>query len=221
MALAQRALGRRTPASVLLLGIDRRRAVLRRRRDHAGDLGAVGRRGPEARDAGLRATSSCRSPSSSWSRCSPCRARGTAQVAALFGPIMVVWFVAHRGRRRCCTSVDDPRVLAALNPLYGVGSCSTTAMIGLVDARRGVPGGHRRARRSTPTWAISAASRSRPPGSAWCCRRCSQLFRPGRAAAAPIRTAIENPFFLLYPGLGCCCRWSSSRPPPPSSPARR
>ena len=47
LALAQRAVGRRTP---LLLGLwdRRRRALLRRRGDHPGDLGPLGGRGPRA-----------------------------------------------------------------------------------------------------------------------------------------------------------------------------
>ena len=53
-ALAFRALGRRTPL-VLLLGIIGAAMFLGDSRDHAGDLGAVGGRGPEARDAGVRA----------------------------------------------------------------------------------------------------------------------------------------------------------------------
>ena len=62
MALAQRALGRSTPVLVLL-GIISARAVLRRRDDHAGALGAVRGRRPEGRDAGLRALRACRSRS--------------------------------------------------------------------------------------------------------------------------------------------------------------
>ena len=56
MALAQRAIGRRTHAD-LLPGRDRRGAVLRRRDDHAGDLGALGGRGPAHRARRWRATS--------------------------------------------------------------------------------------------------------------------------------------------------------------------
>ena len=56
------------------------------------------------------------------------QSRGTAQVAAFFGPITLVWFVAlavagrvaHRTRTRACC--------AALNPLHGAdASWSTTA----------------------------------------------------------------------------------------------
>ena len=53
-ALASRALGRRT-AGRLCARHDRRGDVLRRLRDHAGDLGAVGGRRPQARDTRVRA----------------------------------------------------------------------------------------------------------------------------------------------------------------------
>ena len=62
MALAFRAIGRRTPF-VLMLGIIGAAMFLGDSVHHAGDLGAVRRRGPEARDAGVRATTSCRSRS--------------------------------------------------------------------------------------------------------------------------------------------------------------
>ena len=43
------------------------------------------------------------------------QSRGTARVAALFGPVMVVWFVsiAIAGAMHIR---DDPTVLAAINP---------------------------------------------------------------------------------------------------------
>src|SRR5690349_12559465 len=47
------------------------------------------------------------------------QSRGTARVAALFGPVMVVWFLtlAVAGFTHL---FDDPRVFAAFNPLYAV-----------------------------------------------------------------------------------------------------
>ena len=63
-ALATRALGRRTPL-VFLLGVVGAVHVPRRRRHHAGDLGAVGGRGSEAGHAGTSSITSCRSPSRS------------------------------------------------------------------------------------------------------------------------------------------------------------
>ena len=62
MALAQHAIGK----SIRPTGAARhhqRRAVLRRRGDHAGAVGALGGRRPQDRDAGLRRLTSCRSPS--------------------------------------------------------------------------------------------------------------------------------------------------------------
>src|SRR4051812_49243385 len=57
--------------------------------------------------------------------------RGTARVASFFGPIMVIWFV--------CIAVagathifDDPRVFAAINPLYAISFLSMHGHIGLV-----------------------------------------------------------------------------------------
>ena len=46
------------------------------------------------------------------------QSRGTAKVAAMFGPIMVVWFlsIAIAGGLHIR---DDPTVLAAINPFYG------------------------------------------------------------------------------------------------------
>lgn len=56
---------------------------------------------------------------------------GTARVASAFGPVMAVWFtvlavmgIVHIG--------DDPTVLAAINPLYGIEFLLTHGTIGLV-----------------------------------------------------------------------------------------
>ena len=46
------------------------------------------------------------------------QSRGTAKVAALFGPVMVVWFVAI-AIAGALHIRDDPHVLLAINPLYG------------------------------------------------------------------------------------------------------
>src|ERR1700743_2826308 len=47
------------------------------------------------------------------------QARGTAKVATLFGPVMVVWFLAI-GVLGLLHISDDPRVLYALSPHYAV-----------------------------------------------------------------------------------------------------
>jgi KUP system potassium uptake protein len=59
------------------------------------------------------------------------QSRGTARVAAMFGPVMVVWFVAI-----AVVGVlhihEDPRVLLAINPLYGVRFLLEHGHVGLV-----------------------------------------------------------------------------------------
>ena len=59
------------------------------------------------------------------------QSRGTAKVAALFGPVMVVWFVAI-AIAGALHIRDDPHVLLAINPLYGIEFLFTHGQIGLV-----------------------------------------------------------------------------------------
>jgi KUP system potassium uptake protein len=56
---------------------------------------------------------------------------GTARVAAMFGPVMVIWFlaIAVAGGMHIA---DDPHVLLAINPLYGVEFLLTHGHVGLV-----------------------------------------------------------------------------------------
>jgi KUP system potassium uptake protein len=59
------------------------------------------------------------------------QSRGTAKVAALFGPIMVVWFLAIAVAGAMHIH-DDPHVLYALNPYYAVAFVAEHGQIGLV-----------------------------------------------------------------------------------------
>jgi KUP system potassium uptake protein len=59
------------------------------------------------------------------------QSRGTAMVAAAFGPVMIVWFVTLAVLGLSHIS-DDPGVLAALNPWYGIKFLGTHGTIGLV-----------------------------------------------------------------------------------------
>jgi KUP system potassium uptake protein len=56
---------------------------------------------------------------------------GTARVASAFGPVMVVWFscIAVMGLIHIS---DDPSVLAAINPLYGIEFLLSHGTVGLV-----------------------------------------------------------------------------------------
>src|SRR5262245_56632639 len=59
------------------------------------------------------------------------QSRGTARVASLLGPITVVWFVAIAAAGLLHIS-DDPGVLAAINPAYGIAFLFSHGQIGLV-----------------------------------------------------------------------------------------
>ena len=59
------------------------------------------------------------------------QSRGTAKVASFFGPVMVVWFVSI-AIAGILHIRDDPHVLAAINPLYGVQFLYQHGTIGLV-----------------------------------------------------------------------------------------
>jgi KUP system potassium uptake protein len=59
------------------------------------------------------------------------QSRGTAMVATAFGPVMIVWFLTLTVLGLSHIS-DDPGVLAALNPWYGVKFLLTHGTIGLV-----------------------------------------------------------------------------------------
>ena len=47
------------------------------------------------------------------------QSRGTARVAAFFGPVMTLWFIAIAAVG-IVHIADDPSVLAALNPMHAV-----------------------------------------------------------------------------------------------------
>ena len=59
------------------------------------------------------------------------QSRGTARVAAFFGPVMVLWFLTLAGAG-CAHLFDDPQVFAAIDPLYVVSFLSHHGEIGLV-----------------------------------------------------------------------------------------
>ncbi len=59
------------------------------------------------------------------------QSRGTAKVSTFFAPVMVVWFIALAVAGLLHIR-DDPGVLAAINPLYGVSFLLTYGVVGLV-----------------------------------------------------------------------------------------
>jgi KUP system potassium uptake protein len=59
------------------------------------------------------------------------QSRGTARVAAYFGPVMALWFLTLAGAG-CAHLLDDPHVFAAIDPLYAVRFLRDHGAIGLV-----------------------------------------------------------------------------------------
>jgi KUP system potassium uptake protein len=59
------------------------------------------------------------------------QSRGTTRVSNFFGPVMVIWFLAIAAAGLLHIR-DDPGVLGAINPLYGVAFLLTHGEIGLV-----------------------------------------------------------------------------------------
>ena len=125
------------------------------------------------------------------------QSRGTAKVAAMFGPIMVVWFVAI-AIAGAMHIRDDPHVLAAINPLYGVEFLLDHGEIGLVTLGAVflvVTGGE-------ALYADLGHFGRKPIQTAWLCLVLPALLinyfgQGAKVLADPM--AIENPFYRLVP----------------------
>jgi KUP system potassium uptake protein len=127
------------------------------------------------------------------------QSRGTAKVAAMFGPIMVVWFVAI-AIAGALHIRDDPHVLAAINPLYGIEFLLDHGQIGLVTLGAVflvVTGGE-------ALYADLGHFGRKPIQTAWLCLVLPALLinyfgQGAKVLADPI--AIENPFYRLVPEI--------------------
>ncbi len=123
--------------------------------------------------------------------------RGTANVAAFFGPVMVVWFIAI-----AVTGLmhihDDPSVLAAINPYYAVEFIYGHGHIGLVTLGLvflAVTGGE-------ALYADLGHFGRKPIQTAWLCLVLPALLinyfgQGARVLAEP--ATIENPFYRMVP----------------------
>jgi len=140
------------------------------------------------------------------------QSRGTAKVAALFGPIMSVWFVAIAlpgllwiGR--------DPGILWALNPFHGLHFLIHHGIIGLFTLGAvflAVTG----AEALMPISAISAGCRYSSPGSVSYCRRWRSIIW-GRARWS-MRTLRRWPIHsFCFIRNGPASPWSCWRPSRP------
>src|SRR5512139_867156 len=125
------------------------------------------------------------------------QSRGTARVAAMFGPVMVVWFVAI-AIAGALHIRDDPHVLAAINPLYGIAFILEHGKIGLVTLGAVflvVTGGE-------ALYADLGHFGRKPIQTAWLCLVLPALLinyfgQGAKVLAEP--GAIENPFYRLVP----------------------
>jgi KUP system potassium uptake protein len=127
------------------------------------------------------------------------QSRGTAKVAAFFGPIMTVWFVAI-ALAGLVHVRDDPHVFAAINPYYGVRFLATHGHIGLVTLGLvflAVTGGE-------ALYADLGHFGRKPIQSAWLALVLPALvlnyFGQGALVLAD-PSAIENPFYRLVPEM--------------------
>jgi len=125
------------------------------------------------------------------------QSRGTAKVAALFGPIMMVWFVAI-ALPGLVWIYADPGVLWALNPFYGVFFLMHHGMVGLYTLGAvflAVTG-------AEALYADLGHFGRGPIQVAWIAIVLPALalnyLGQGALVYAHPRT-LENPFFLLYP----------------------
>jgi KUP system potassium uptake protein len=122
---------------------------------------------------------------------------GTARVAAFFGPITTLWFVAIAIPGTLAV-LGDPEVLLALNPLYGVRFLAGHGMIGLVTLGAvflAVTG-------AEALYADLGHFGRRPIQTAWVglvlpSLAVNYLGQGALVLANP--KALDNPFFLLYP----------------------
>jgi KUP system potassium uptake protein len=127
------------------------------------------------------------------------QSRGTARVAAFFGPIMVVWFLAIAAAGLMHIS-DGPQVLAAINPYYALDFLYEHSKVGLVTLGLvflAVTGGE-------ALYADLGHFGRKPIQTAWFALVLPSLllnyFGQGALVLHDAR-AIENPFYRLVPDM--------------------
>jgi KUP system potassium uptake protein len=125
------------------------------------------------------------------------QSRGTARVAAFFGPVMCVWF-AVIGVAAVPQIVRQPEVLLALNPLYAVSFMLNHGMIGFITLGAvflAVTG-------AEALYADLGHFGKRPIQTAWLIIVLPSLVLNYMGQGALVIAdpkALENPFFLMFP----------------------
>ena len=185
-----------------------------------GDLGALGGRGPEARHAGLRAATSCRSRSCILVALFAVQSRGTGKVATFFGPITLALVPAPW---RCSASSTSPTIRASSGRstrYHGVAFLVThpgIAFAVLGSVCLAVTG-------AEALYADLGHFGRGPIRAAWLAVVFPALTLNylGQGALAALRSRRRSRTrSSCSRRAGCCCRSSSSRRSPPSSRARR
>ncbi len=132
------------------------------------------------------------------------QSKGTGWIGGIFGPVILLWF-AVLAVLGIGGILKNPGVFAAVNPYYAAayvaaaGPATTLAVLASVFLA--VTG----ARRSMPTWAISAASPYASPGSRWRCRRSCSITSARARCSSTIRTRSRTPSISSRPD-GCTTR---------------
>ena len=125
------------------------------------------------------------------------QSRGTASVAAWFGPITVVWFAAM-ALGGIVHIAGNPSILAAISPTYGIAFLAQHGTVGLLALGAvflAVTG-------SEALYADLGHFGRRPIQTAWLglvlpCLALNYIGQGALLLADPAK--LENPFFLLYP----------------------
>ncbi len=126
------------------------------------------------------------------------QSRGTARVAAFFGPVMCVWF-AIIAAAAIPQIVKHPEVLLALNPLYAIGFMIHHGIIGFITLGAvflAVTG-------AEALYADLGHFGKRPIQTAWLAIVLPSLALNYLGQGALVLAdpkAVENPFFLMFPG---------------------
>ncbi len=123
--------------------------------------------------------------------------RGTAAVAAFFGPIMLLWFalLAFGGLRHIS---DDPQILQAINPVHAVRFLAQNGSLGVIalgSVFLAVTG-------AEALYADMGHFSRKPIQAAWIVLVFPSLalnYLGQGALVLADKTALENPFFLLFP----------------------
>ncbi len=141
---------------------------------------------------------------------------GTGAVGTLFGPVMLIWFgtIAVLGLRAGDRPPDDPEgaVAELRDPVPGRRLRHARSSPSAPSCSRSPA-----PRRCTPTWAISAATRSAARGSCSCCRRCCCNYMGQGVAGARATRAPSTTRSTGSSPSGAACRWCCWRRSPPSS----